>query len=183
MSSFTSPNVPPPILAGVRGPKSIDLAGRLCDGVLLAEPASPQYVRWVRAVLADAAGNPAHVRRQVAAYTWFSVDADPGVAQARLRPALAEGLMDPEAGVHLQQLPFRDELLNRLAAARDADEREQAIDLNWVTQLSVAGTPEDCAAAITALADAGARIILLPAPRDETDQLRRFARDVRLLLP
>ncbi|WP_205650227.1 LLM class flavin-dependent oxidoreductase [Actinoplanes solisilvae] len=38
------PEVVPPVVLGVRGPKSIALAGRASDGVLLAEPAAPPYI-------------------------------------------------------------------------------------------------------------------------------------------
>ncbi len=39
------PSPPPPLLAGVRGPKSLALVGRVADGVVLAEPATPSTVR------------------------------------------------------------------------------------------------------------------------------------------
>ncbi len=38
----------PPIQLGVRGPKSLRLAGRVADGTILAEGTSPAYVRWAR---------------------------------------------------------------------------------------------------------------------------------------
>lgn len=38
------PQVVPPVVLGVRGPRSIAVAGRVSDGVLLAEPAAPPYV-------------------------------------------------------------------------------------------------------------------------------------------
>ena len=38
------PEAPPPVLAGVRGPRSLALAGRIADGVVLAEGAGPTYV-------------------------------------------------------------------------------------------------------------------------------------------
>ena len=37
------PSEVPPLLAGVRGPKSLALAGRVADGVVLAEGAGPTY--------------------------------------------------------------------------------------------------------------------------------------------
>ena len=48
------PDRVPPVLAGVRGPKSLSLAGRVADGVVLAEGAGPTYVRQA----VDAAGSP-----------------------------------------------------------------------------------------------------------------------------
>jgi uncharacterized protein YbjT (DUF2867 family) len=59
----------------------------------------------------------------------------------------------------------------------------EAIELDWVRQLGIVGTPRDCAAAIGELARAGAdRIILLPLPGDELVQLRAFVTDVWPLL-
>ena len=40
------PSIVPPVLAGVRGPKSLQMAGRVAGGIVLAEPASPSYVTW-----------------------------------------------------------------------------------------------------------------------------------------
>ena len=47
------PSIVPPVLAGVRGPKSLQMAGRVAGGIVLAEPASPSYVTWAL----DQAGN------------------------------------------------------------------------------------------------------------------------------
>ena len=38
------PATPPPVLAGVRGPRSVELSARSARGTILAEPVSPQYV-------------------------------------------------------------------------------------------------------------------------------------------
>ncbi len=39
------PDGVPPLLAGVRGPRSLALAGRVADGTVLAEPTTPERVR------------------------------------------------------------------------------------------------------------------------------------------
>ena len=39
------PTIVPPVIAGVRGPKSLAMAGRVCDGVVLADGVGPTYVR------------------------------------------------------------------------------------------------------------------------------------------
>jgi high-affinity nickel permease len=36
------------VLAGVRGPKSLALAGQHADGLILAEPVTPAYLQFVR---------------------------------------------------------------------------------------------------------------------------------------
>ncbi|GAA0581236.1 LLM class flavin-dependent oxidoreductase [Paractinoplanes ferrugineus] len=49
------PATPPPVVLGVRGPKSIALAGEVADGLLLAEPATPPYIADSRRRLTPAA--------------------------------------------------------------------------------------------------------------------------------
>ncbi|MFK8023586.1 MAG: LLM class flavin-dependent oxidoreductase [Ilumatobacter sp.] len=38
-----APDAPPPVLAGVRGPRSLELAGRVADGLVLADCAGPTH--------------------------------------------------------------------------------------------------------------------------------------------
>jgi hypothetical protein len=38
------PAIPPQVLAGVRGPKSLALSGEYADGTILAEPVTPEYL-------------------------------------------------------------------------------------------------------------------------------------------
>ena len=42
------PATVPPVSLGVRGPKSLELAGRVADGTVLDWLSSPAYVRWAR---------------------------------------------------------------------------------------------------------------------------------------
>ncbi|HEV2634704.1 MAG TPA: LLM class flavin-dependent oxidoreductase [Actinocrinis sp.] len=172
------PDRRPPILAGVRGPKSLALAGAHCDGAVLAEPVVPGYLRWVRELLDPAAADAGRARPQVAAYTWLSVDDDTRAAQERLRPALAANLADPDSHANLRGLPFAEELSARLTAGGGAE----AIEPEWVSRLGIVGTPAECAASIAQLAAAGAdRIILLPPPGEEAAQLQTFAAQVKPL--
>ncbi|WP_432970671.1 LLM class flavin-dependent oxidoreductase [Dactylosporangium sp. CA-233914] len=53
-----TPQVVPPIVLGVRGPKSIAIAGQVSDGLLLAEPAAPPYIRDSIERLASTASDP-----------------------------------------------------------------------------------------------------------------------------
>ena len=48
------PSVVPPVLAGVQQEKSLAVAGRVADGVILVEGAGPTYVDWAL----DRAGRP-----------------------------------------------------------------------------------------------------------------------------
>ena len=44
-----APAVPPKVLAGVRGPRSLRLSGLVAQGTVLAEPVTPEYLAFVRA--------------------------------------------------------------------------------------------------------------------------------------
>jgi alkanesulfonate monooxygenase SsuD/methylene tetrahydromethanopterin reductase-like flavin-dependent oxidoreductase (luciferase family) len=81
------PEVPPPVFAGVRGPRSIDVSAMVADGIVLAEPTSPSYIRSVRERL-DASG--VGWRHQLACYGWLSVDDDAESAYDRASRASLE---------------------------------------------------------------------------------------------
>jgi alkanesulfonate monooxygenase SsuD/methylene tetrahydromethanopterin reductase-like flavin-dependent oxidoreductase (luciferase family) len=157
------PRVPPPVFAGVRGPRSIDAAARLADGIVLAEPTSPSYIRSVRARL-EAAG--AGWRHQLACYGWLSVDDDADVARERVRPSLASipgGLAEPSVRPHLEALPFATEVLALVDSATDEATLAEGLEPEWIDELAIVGTPEDCARAIEARAAAGAdRVVIVP---------------------
>ncbi len=77
------PAAPPPVLAGVVRPRSIEVARRAADGVILPEGSPPAYVADVRARLGPGA--------RVVVYAW----AAPGQDRETLRAPAEEGLADP----------------------------------------------------------------------------------------
>jgi 5,10-methylenetetrahydromethanopterin reductase len=149
------PSEQPPLLAGVRGPKSLAMAGRTAGGVVLAEPASPSYVR--RAL--EQAGHPPDFH--VAVFAALCVEADRKSAYEHMAPWLATLLDAPTAG--LQALPFVDDLVARYTT--------QGVDglvmmpSAWWAELAPIGTLDDAATHIEALEAAGVNSIgLFPAP-------------------
>jgi 5,10-methylenetetrahydromethanopterin reductase len=153
------PDVVPPVVCGVTGPKSLELTGRAAEGALLPEGSSPAYVR----AAVERMGNPAAT---CAVYVVFAVSDDPLEAQTAARESLggfARG--------------GRDERLAQLGIF------EEVPDADVVRRYAVAGTPDDCAAAIRALERAGAQsIVLVPAGHDIEAQLTRAAREVLPLI-
>jgi 5,10-methylenetetrahydromethanopterin reductase len=79
------PPSPPPVLAGVRGPKSLAMAGRVAGGMVLAEPASSSYVR----LALSHAGHPANFH--VAVFAVLGVDADRRSAYEHMSLATGRG--------------------------------------------------------------------------------------------
>lgn len=154
------PADPPPLLAGVRQAKSLALAGRVADGVVLAEPGSAPFVR--RAL--DGAG-----RRpddfHVAAFNAFCVMSDRQEAYRTMAPWLGTHI---DRGVpELAALPFHDDLV-----ARYADHGLDGLATmppEWWTEIAPVGTMDDAVAHLRAVEAAGVRSLgLYPLPDVDT---------------
>ncbi|MFK3980095.1 LLM class flavin-dependent oxidoreductase [Micromonospora sp. NPDC050397] len=156
------PAEPPVISTGVRGAKSLRLSGRVADGTILAECASPAYLRWAREQIdagrADAGRTDPH-RLTVYAF----LDFDEGRQDARR--AVAGRLV---GGPPLS--PADDDLADEIAALVSAhpevDKLAEALPEHYLDRFAVSGTPEQCAASATALAEAGADSVVFVPPND-----------------
>jgi 5,10-methylenetetrahydromethanopterin reductase len=161
---------PPRLLAGVRGPRSVALAGVIADGLLLAEPVTPEYLKSVKAELSESAPS-----FEIAAYNVAAVDPDPEIARNRARAGLA-WIGDPEWAAHIDPLPFAAEFKQLRATSGSREDFTNRLPTEWVDQLAVVGTPEAARSRIDALADAGvSRVILIPAGMPPLDALDGLA--------
>ncbi|MGI5242991.1 LLM class flavin-dependent oxidoreductase [Dactylosporangium sp. CA-139066] len=164
-----TPHVVPPVVLGVRGPKSIAVAGRFAEGVLLAEPSAPPYV-------AAALERLASPSPEVITYDAAVIGDDGPAARDRVRPGLA-WIGEPDWAPHLAALPFAADLARHRAAAADRDAFAATMPDAWVRELSLAGTPDEVRARIAARHAAGATsVVLIPAEPDALDALPRLAR-------
>ena len=124
---------------------------------VLAEYPGPDYVRWARE---QAAANGPF---EVAAFAVAHLDTDRQRARERMAPdvlrAVTGGL------VPVRALPFYDDLAAGIAA-RGLDAVLAAPD-DWWTHLGAIGTPDDAAAHLHALADAGVDRVALFFPPDQ----------------
>ncbi|MEU8636913.1 LLM class flavin-dependent oxidoreductase [Amycolatopsis sp. NPDC048633] len=149
----------PPVLAGVRRPKSLAVAGKSADGTILAEPSPPEYVRTALAGIA-ADGNHALVT-----YNWLALG-DP----SRARLTVAESLT-PGARVQVEGLPFAAELLELVDSASTVDELAAGLRPEWISRLAVCGDLDQCVAAVRALHEAGSgSVVLLPLPEEPPER-------------
>ncbi|WP_237745124.1 LLM class flavin-dependent oxidoreductase [Kribbella catacumbae] len=152
------PVEPPPILLGVRGPKSLALAGRVGGGVVLAEPASPSYVRMA----IEQAGAPDGF--VVAVFSAMCVRSDRKTAYEWTAPWLA-GLIE-QKNPSLPALPFYDDLVKLHVEKGEAGLVSMPQD--WWQEIGPIGTLDDAAAHIEALEVAGVQHIgLFPDPEVE----------------
>jgi 5,10-methylenetetrahydromethanopterin reductase len=152
------PESVPPLLAGVFGPKSLALAGRHADGLVLADWPVPDYVRHARQLADGGAGF------HVVGFAVASLDPDRGLARARVADRLAASVS--RAPVTLRALPFFDELAVRVrSSGSDAVLR---MPEDWWLRIGAIGTPDDAAAHVHALVDAGADRVALFLPPDRS---------------
>lgn len=180
------PAVAPPVLAGVRGPRSLALAGAAADGVVLAEPVTPEYLAEVvdaldagRAAAAGTLGfpelRPPAPTRHIVTYNVAAVDSDPAVARDTARPAL-EWIGEPDWAPHIRVLPFSEEFNTLRALSASRAEFAQALPDAWVDQLAIVGTAVTARRRIDQLHAAGATsVVLIPAGADPVNALESLA--------
>jgi 5,10-methylenetetrahydromethanopterin reductase len=145
----------PPLLAGVYGPKSLAVAGRVADGVVLAEGAGPTYVRQA----IDHAGSPDGFRTSV--FSALCLIPNRKLTHHTMTPFVAGLLRQPNAAISAH--PHFDEMIERFHAQGDAAIAEFPDD--WWIDIGAIGTMDDVMAHIEALGEAGANdVSLFPGP-------------------
>ena len=166
------PPVAPPVFAGVRGPRSLRLSGKIAQGTILAEPVTPEYL----SVVAKQINSAGH---QIVAYNFASVDDDPAVARRRVRDALAV-TGEPDWQPHVAVLEFAAELAELRRIAGSSAAFAAALPDSWVDRLAVVGRPERARQQLIALHQHGASHTVLtpvsPDPRSALDSLARLIR-------
>jgi len=168
----TRPDIPIVIVA--RGPRLLELGGRLADGVMIASMASSAAVRWglghVEAGAAKAGRPLAAV--ELSSMVYASISDDGAAARHIVRRGIAAALLgsfptfDFLTASGLQVPP---DLWRLLESGRpDYPRLMAAIPDAFVDHLGLAGTPAQCAAQIERLVEAGIRhVVLAPLPVDE----------------
>nr|MDT0663087.1 LLM class flavin-dependent oxidoreductase [Micromonospora sp. DSM 115978] len=191
------PEQPPPVYTGVRAERSLRLSGKLADGTILAEGASPEYVRWARGIIDEgraAAGRADGHRLTVYAHCDFD-ETLTGVRR-ELAARIADGQPPSPADADLA-----DEIADLVAqASRTASANEgadndgvahadrlealaQALPEHYLDRFAVAGDADRCAAAIDRLRAAGADAVVLVPPRDAQFAVAQLTLAADALLP
>jgi len=159
----------PPVLAGVRGPRSLELSGRMADGTILAWPLTGPYIAQAREAIEQGrltAGRTGP--HQLAGGTPVSVDPDPGRARDAVRTAVAAELAGPTGSIHIEPLGIAGEVRQLLAAAGSAERFAADLPDRWIDQLVIAGDLAYCADRIASLADQGIDHVILGFPAGTT---------------
>lgn len=172
------PTPVPPVLAGVRGPRSLEMAGRVAGGLVLADPGTPAHVRNAlrTAERVGARSDEFHV----AVFSTLCVERDRRAAYASMAPWLAGMLAAPNPGL------TSTECFDELAAwfARRGVRGLVDMPTEWWNEIGPIGTVDDAVAHVGALTEAGAHsIALFPAPdldvaRSQIDDVLTIVREL-----
>jgi 5,10-methylenetetrahydromethanopterin reductase len=142
-----------PIYAGVRGPRSLEAAGRVADGVVLAGWTGPAYIRHARALVEAAAGR----ERRVVASARFAVDdvRTPGSAQVAGAAQVAGSAHERLAA----DLARAGRSIADMVVHAPGEGRPEAAAL--LAEVGIAGTVTDLRDGIRRWRAAGADLVLL----------------------
>jgi 5,10-methylenetetrahydromethanopterin reductase len=188
---FEPPRAAVPILLGARGPRILEVAGEVADGVIVGNVATVEGWRLaLRHVSAGArrAGRPREV--PLVAWLYCSLAQDPRAALDAARPMAATSLVTsrpvlPELGVDLP--PAFAEAMEAVgwSLRRDAVLRASgAVPDEAVRWFALAGRPEECGERLAALLRevpgiSQVAVVPLPTPGQGVDQVvRQFAEEV-----
>jgi len=154
----------------VQRARSIALAGRVADGIILVEGAGPTYVDWAL----GHAGRPDPFH--VVTFTMLSVDADRRQAYRPITEFV--GGLIAERRPAFTVLPFFDEIAGRVAEHGHESLLEMPADY-W-REIGAIGTFDDALAHVASLERAGVEsIAIFPGP--ELDEARQLLTHVAAL--
>ncbi len=136
-----------PIYVGAQGPKMLQLAGRIGDGVLInaSHPDDiDRAVKFVREGVEEAGRKMEDV--DVAAYTSFSVSDDENEARKPVIPVVAYIVAGSPAEVlERHDIPVeKADAIRKHLSDRNWGEAFGAVDSEMVDAFAVCGTPEQC---------------------------------------
>jgi alkanesulfonate monooxygenase SsuD/methylene tetrahydromethanopterin reductase-like flavin-dependent oxidoreductase (luciferase family) len=161
-----APGSVPPVLLGVVGEKSLRLAGRCADGVILIENSGPAYVRWARSLM-DGVRSDAGIpgAGQVIVYTnCFVSERDPDSAKSTMRDIVAE-INGSTLLPTVAPASFAGEM-KALIEEGGAEALRQHMPDSWLHELALTGSHEDASKSVARLAQAGADTVVLVPPED-----------------
>ena len=163
---------PVPIYISAEGPRSLRVAGRVCDGVILGTGFDLDVLEWAQARITEGAkeAGRAAAELDIMPSGMICVDDDGNLARKRVRPRLAN------RAHHNFRFTFETVPPEELAGVKSFMEAfdiskplEERVDPDLVTdyllqRFTIAGTPEGCAARVKSLEAAGVKRLLLTPP-------------------
>lgn len=147
--SFTPRRADVPVYLGVKGERALAVGAQVADGLMLSVLSTPAYVRWIR----DRHPRP---DLRLTGYAAFSCDEDGALARDRVRSRTARFLgmhgASPITAVPGLAADRAEALRARMLAGQDGAD---LVDDDLLRTFTLAGTPDEVAAGMTAFAGAG----------------------------
>ena len=153
-----------PLYLGVTGPKALDAAAEMADGLILNGFVSADYSRRaIERVHARAADvGRSRERIEIASWLMISVDRDSAKAKDAVRPMVATYLANFPNIARESGLPDAVlETIGQTYTEGGVAEAARHVGDDVVTRLSCAGTPTECLELIQARRDAGVTLPIL----------------------
>lgn len=172
--TYPDPTPRTPIRMGVSGPKMLRLSGEIADGSVLSVAASHEYVGWARDQIDK--GREIGGRADphpITVFAIYAVDHDGAAARASARSTLA---FYKSLGTNaLTDVYGISDELAALIGEGGYDAVVAGMPDRWVEDLTIAGTPAECAAKISAFYAAGAdSVALFPVATDRVNEVVRL---------
>jgi 5,10-methylenetetrahydromethanopterin reductase len=163
---------PVPVYISAEGPKTLRVAGRTCDGVILGTGFDASVLRWARKQIAVGAAEEGRDADgiDIMPAGMMCVDDDGDLARQRVRSRMANrahhNFRFTMETVPEGEIAGVKKFMENFDIAKPIEER---IDPDFVTdyllqRFTIAGTPEECRAKIRALEGEGVRRVLLTPP-------------------
>lgn len=178
------PESVPGLHMGVVGPKMLNLSGEVADGTIVSVLAGAQYVSWLRERVAEGQAKAGRTgdHHQVTTFALYAPDLDGAKAKELIRPVTAFYLATMAQSALASVYGITDELTD-IVTRGGADAPgllAKEMPAQWLEDLVIAGDPDECAAKIQALLDAGSdSVALFPFPEDRAGEvLELTAREV-----
>ncbi len=156
-----------PAYIGAQGPKMLEMAGKIGDGVLVnaSDPGDVAFaVKTIKEGINQAGRNPSDV--DIAAYTSFSVNDDLKKALKAAAPVVAFIVAGSPAAI-LEKHGINPSKANEIGAALKAGDFGKALGSvtpEMINAFSISGTPEMCIARIAELRKLGISQFVVGSP-------------------
>lgn len=174
---YPETGAPTPVRMGVIGPKMLQLSGEVADGSVLSVSAGHDYVRWAKARIEEGRVRGGRTEAHpITVFAIYAVDEDGDAARASARAKLAFYRQNGSNG--LTDVYGVSDELDALVKRGGYEAVLEGMPNQWVEDLTIAGTPEECAAKISAFYAAGAdSVALFPVATDRLDEIVRLTAD------
>ena len=168
-----------PIYVAAVGPRMLEMAGRIADGVILSGgKSSPSYLRWSMKAIRRGLSSGREKEFAKVCLVFTSLARSKAKARTMVKPSLLMPLMRPGRA----KLVLGDESLIKDARdAFDAGDRKHALERlpdDVVDTLSISGNAEECMRGIRKFADLGLTDLVLEPVHFESDELMKLLRMV-----